>query len=153
MAISLLNVARRRGAIVAALLIGCFVVALLIGASGQFRGASAPAVAITVCSLTFLVLIALWKVPLLHEWISITPLRDLILFHVTRFVGIYFLLLYQRHRLPFDFAVPGGIGDTLIAATALILWASHNLRKLRPLVLVWNGLGLIDIVFVVITAL
>lgn len=144
---------RRKDAVVAALLIGWFAVAFLIGANGWFRGTSAPALAITVWSLTLIALIAVWKVSLLREWTLITPLRYLILFNITRFVGIYFLLLYQRHRLPYDFAVPGGIGDVLVATMALILSASRRLQKLRPVVLVWNGFGLIDIVFVVSTAL
>jgi hypothetical protein len=144
---------RRENTIVTVFLIGWLAVAFLVGATGWFRGASAPAVVITVLSLTFIALLLVWKVSRLREWAWNTPLRGLILFHITRFVGIYFLLLYQAHRLPYDFAVPGGIGDTLIATTALILSASPHLQKLRPLVLVWNGFGLVDIVFVVTTAL
>jgi hypothetical protein len=144
---------RRKDAVVAALLTGWLAVALLIGATGWFRHASAPAVAITVWSLTLIVLVTVWKVSLLREWTATTSLRGLILFHITRFVGVYFLLLYQRHRLPYDFAVPGGIGDTLIATAALILFASRHLYESRSLVLLWNSFGLFDIVLVVTTAL
>ena len=134
-------------------MLGWLAVALLIGVAGWFRNASAPAVAITVWSLTLIVLVSVWKVSLLRVWTANTSLRCLILFHITRFVGIYFLLLYQRHRLPYDFAVPGGVGDTFIAATALILSASRQLYDSRWLVLVWNSCGLFDIVLVVMTAL
>jgi hypothetical protein len=144
---------RREDAIVAALLAVWFAVAFLIGANGWFRDVSAPAVAVTVWSLTLIVLVSVWKVPLLREWTSAAPLRRLIVFHILRFVGIYFLLLYQLHRLPYEFAVPGGIGDTLVAIIASILFASSHLRKVRWLILVWNSFGLVDIVFVVTTAL
>jgi hypothetical protein len=135
------------------LLLGWFALALLAGVSGRFHGASAPAVAITVWSLTLIGLVLVWKIPRLREWAWNTPLRGLVLFHVTRFVGLYFLILYQARRLPYDFAVPAGIGDTLVAATALVLCASRRLHKLPALILVWNGLGLIDIILVVTTAL
>jgi hypothetical protein len=144
---------RRKGTIVAALLLGWLAVALLIGVAGWFREASAPAVAITVWSLTLIVLVSLWKVSLLRDWAATTSLRGLILFHITRFVGVYFLLLYQRHRLPYEFAVPGGVGDIFIAATASILSASRQLFGSRSLVLLWNSFGLIDIVFVVMIGL
>jgi hypothetical protein len=153
MATSLSNPGGRKETIVVAFLLGWLAVAFLIGATGWFRHASAPIVAITVWSLTLIVLVLVWKVSLLREWTANTSLRCLILFHITRFVGIYFLLLYQRHRLPYDFAVPGGIGDTFIATTALILSASRQLYDSRSLVLVWNIFGLIDIVFIVMTAL
>jgi hypothetical protein len=153
MATYLSDPGRRKGTIVAALLLGWLAVALLIGAVGWFRDASAPAVAITVWSLTLIVLVSVWKVSLLREWTANTSLRRLILFHITRFVGIYFLLLYQRHLLPYDFAVPGGVGDTCIAVTALILSVSRQLYDSRLLVLVWNSFGLFDIVLVVMTAL
>jgi hypothetical protein len=143
----------RSGAIVPALLLGWFAAAFAVGASGWFRDASAPAIAIIVWSLTLIALLFAWRVPRLRHWASNTPLRGLISVHITRFVGIYFLILYHFNRLPYAFAVPGGVGDTLVATTALILFLSPALQKLRPLVLVWNGFGLVDIVFVVATAL
>ena len=38
-------------------------------------------------------------------------LRLLVLYHLTRFVGVWFLVLYSRGELPYAFAVPGGWGD------------------------------------------
>ena len=73
--------------------------------------------------------------------------------HVTRFVGIYFLILYRRGELPYAFAVPGGVGDIIVATLALPLVflpfeESTHLRYLR----IWNVIGFIDIILVVLTA-
>lgn len=80
---------------------------------------------------------------------SLSP-RAYMAVHLTRFVGIYFLFLYAQGRLPYDFAVLGGWGDiaTASGATLLLLTRARN----RALLLAWNTLGLIDILFVVTTA-
>ncbi len=80
-------------------------------------------------------------------------LRWLVLSHVTRFVGFYFFLLYQRNELPFEFAAPAGWGDNTVAAFALALLALPGMRNWKVLLLIWNAIGLIDIVFVVVLAL
>jgi hypothetical protein len=79
-------------------------------------------------------------------------LRTLIALHMTRFVGFYFLWLHGQGRLPFAFAVPGGWGDIVVATGATLLTLGPPAFRARPVVLLWNTLGLIDIVFVVLTA-
>ena len=54
----------------------CFAVAA--GVSGIVRHASAPAVAITVWTLTGVVLLACWKIRSVRAWITIVDLRWLI---------------------------------------------------------------------------
>lgn len=76
----------------------------------------------------------------------------LIGFHLSRFVGFYFLWLYDRGRLPFDFAVIGGWGDILIACGAVVLLVAAPLRNHRGVLAIWNLFGLMDILFVVTTA-
>jgi hypothetical protein len=81
------------------------------------------------------------------------PVKVLILLHVTRLVGIYFLLLHREGKLPWAFAVPGGIGDIVVAATALgVICLPLRTPFGRRAALIWNTLGLIDIVCVVSTA-
>src|SRR6185436_4039461 len=68
-------------------------------------------------------------------------------------VGIYFLVLHQRGELPRAFAVPGGIGDIIIATFALpvaLAPLEHSVR-LRAIV-IWNVVGLVDILMVTFTA-
>lgn len=74
--------------------------------------------------------------------------------HLTRFVGIYFLILYGRGELPYDFAVPGGWGDIIVATMALgliVLWRATS-RGGWLAYSIWNVMGLVDILFVVATA-
>jgi len=89
----------------------------------------------------------------LRIWIDHLDLRSLVLLHGTRFVGIYFLLLYRRGELPNAFAVPGGWGDIIVATLALLvslLPIGENTR--RRAITIWNVVGMIDIMTVVITA-
>lgn len=79
-------------------------------------------------------------------------IRWLVLFHVSRFVGIWFLVLYEKGRLPYDFAVKGGWGDIIVASLALGLMLIPANAGLRIACSSWNVLGLLDILFVVGTA-
>ena len=77
------------------------------------------------------------------------------LVHVTRFVaGLWFLVLYARGALPYAFAVPGGIGDMLVALLAIpvVLATDARATRRRGLVAAWNALGLADILMVVAAA-
>lgn len=78
----------------------------------------------------------------------------LVAIHLSRFVGFYFLVLYERGELPYAFAVPGGWGDIVVALAALLLLITRGvgLTAHSRLVQGWNLLGLIDILLVVLTA-
>jgi len=56
--------------------------------------------------------------------------------------------------LPYAFAVPGGLGDIAVAIlpTLLLLWGPPRDARRRAAYLAWNALGLVDILFVVVTA-
>jgi hypothetical protein len=84
----------------------------------------------------------------LRAWAFTVDLRYLIGFHLIRFVGIYFLFLYSVHELPYNFAVLGGLGDIIVAllAVVVIFFAGSG-----PAVVLWNLLGLADIVAVAVT--
>jgi hypothetical protein len=139
----------------------CF--ALAVGISGAFGRVSAAGLAFTLWTLTGLMLLAYWKIRAVNDWIAHIDLRWLVLFHVTRFVGFYFLVLCRRGQLPCDFAAPAGFGDIFIAQVAVLLIALGNDRTLRRMrsarkiyrvsLLVWNTMGLVDILFVVFSAL
>ena len=92
--------------------------------------------------------------PPFRRFVERVDLRALVLFHLTRFVGVYFLVLHARGELPWAFAVPGGWGDIAVAASALllVLRARPDCSAGRRAYVVWNVVGLLDILGVVLTA-
>ena len=89
----------------------------------------------------------------MRRWATRVDTRVFVAFHLTRFVGIYFLVLYGRGELPYEFAVIGGWGDIIVAMLAIPLIAMGPPEGRRRLAyLVWNVVGLADILFVVATA-
>ena len=62
-------------------------------------------------------------------------------------------MLCQRGQLPCAFATPAGWGDIVIAILALAVVGAIRTGFAKPLSLTWNTLGLIDITFVIFSAL
>jgi hypothetical protein len=130
-----------------------FLLALGVGKFQLLAWGPPPLIQIILLVLSIILLITFWKSFSFRNWVQSLGLRPLILVHLTRFVGIYFLFLYSQGKLPYAFAVPGGWGDTFIATMALLLaFLSFKKPRTKKIVLVWNLLGLIDILGVVLTA-
>ncbi len=128
-------------------------VTVVLGATGRIETLQPPAPQLVLVALTAGTLVVLWLVQPLRAWVQVVDVRWLVGFHLTRFVGVYFLLLYRQGELPYAFAVPGGWGDITIAVLASFLILSGAASGRRRLVfLLWNVVGLIDILFVVATA-
>jgi hypothetical protein len=139
-----------RSSTVVLVVIAWLLVALVVGAIGIGRTWPPPVV---IALLTAAVLGAAWVLPRFRAWLGGVDLRWLVAFHLTRFVGFYFLYLYARGQLPYDFAVPGGWGDIAVASLAIVLLLIGPPRDgRRAAYAVWNVLGLADILFVVVTA-
>jgi len=126
--------------------------AMVLGASGRLQTLRPPAP--QLLGLTAGLIVAGTVLPGFRAWAASVPLRHLVALHLTRFVGAYFLVLYRRGELPYAFAVPGGWGDIVVAALALALLLSGppTTPRRRLAYIGWNGLGLVDILFVVATA-
>jgi hypothetical protein len=136
-----------------ALILGAWIcVAGGAGVAGWLERATAPVVAAIVWTSTALALLACWKAPTLKKWAMKVELRWLVLLHLTRFVGFYFFFLCRRGELPFAFAAPAGWGDIIVATLAVLLLALSGARN-WSLLMIWNTIGLTDILFVIITAL
>lgn len=128
--------------------------ALLVGASGRLTALRPPAPQILLAVLTVLSCAAVTLVPNIRAWAAAVDMRPLVALHLIRFVGFYFLVLYRRGELPFEFAVIGGWGDILVAASAAVLLLAGPIAggaRWRALQ-IWNALGIIDLAFVVATA-
>jgi len=125
-----------------------------VGLASWFHNASAPAVAAIVWTLTAVVLFACWKITAIRTCALNVDLSWLVLLHLTRlFAGVYFLVLCQRRQLPCEFARLAGWGDIVVAILALAVVGALQTELARALLLTWNTLGLIDIIFVVFSAL
>ena len=114
---------------------------------------ASPGAPALVPPITVALLVALWTVPGLRAWQRSVALRSLVLLHVTRFVGFYFLLLAARGVLPRAFAIPAAWGDIAIAVGALLLgafWVPPRSAGRRGVLYLWNALGLADILYVVV---
>ena len=134
--------------------LGWLVLATGVGAVGIVSTLRPPAVPLVLFGLTSVVLGAGWGSTGFRAWLLAIDVRWLVALHLTRFVGAYFLYLYGRGQLPYAFAVPGGWGDITVAslAGALLLLGSPTMGRRRAAYMLWNVLGLADILFVVVTA-
>jgi hypothetical protein len=129
------------------------IAALLAGRLLLLPRVPMPAVQGILLGLTALLVLAYRGSAVFRAWADSIPLRTLVALHATRFVGFYFIYLHGQGRLPYAFAVPGGLGDIFVAALALVVaFAPFSpVTRLRA-VFIWNIIGLIDILMVVVTA-
>jgi hypothetical protein len=129
------------------------IAALLAGHKGFLVGLPLSAFHGVVAALCALAIMTYFRVPTLRTWLDQLDLRSLVLLHVTRFVGIYYLIQHSRGELPREFAMPSGIGEITVATLALLvgflpLAADRRLRAIR----IWNIVGIVDLALVVFTA-
>ena len=127
--------------------------AVVLGAPGVLQQVRPPGPQLILFALTG-TLLALWRYNRdARSRIDRIDLRWLVALHLVRFVGLYFIYLSDRGELPQAFAVPAGVGDIAVAtgaALSLLTWRSFGSK--RSWLLVWNSIGLLDILFVVVTA-
>jgi hypothetical protein len=142
---------RKSGVVLSVTLAVWLVVAIAVSAAGALRHASPLMIPVIILALSTLALVACWKLSPIREWVGAVELRWLVLLHVTRFIGLYFLVASNRGQIPEEWAVPAGIGDSVIAAGALLIFLAGISQRV-PLLL-WNTLGLVDIVFVILSAM
>ncbi len=115
-------------------------------------GLPALALPALVLALAGLVLLAAYRLTSLRAWLAALDLRALVLLHLVRLVGVYFLLLYHDGLLPRAFAIPAGISEIVIGVMALPvalapLGEGARLRAIR----IWSVVGFINLLFVVFT--
>ncbi|MDB6126244.1 MAG: hypothetical protein JWM35_140 [Verrucomicrobia bacterium] len=130
-----------------------FFAALLVGRFALLQRVPPAAVQGTLLALTALLVVAYKGWPAFRAWADSLDLRAIVALHVSRFVGFYFIYLYRQGALPYAFAVPGGIGDIIVAALALVVvFGGFSDETRRRLITIWNVVGFVDILMVVVSA-
>ncbi len=130
-----------------------FVIAIVLSLSGIMARVLPPVFAF---GFTVLALAALALTPTLRAWAETVSLRPLVLYHTVRFVGIVFLIGAAQGWLAAEWAVPAGWGDIAVAALALpvaFMACPVTSRGRWQAVLAWNTFGLLDILFVLGSAI
>ncbi|MGZ3560910.1 MAG: hypothetical protein ACXVAS_03630 [Vulcanimicrobiaceae bacterium] len=89
--------------------------------------------------------------PALREAVSSLSQQSLIGIQAFRLLGVLFIIALLRGQLPPIFALPAGIGDILIGATALeVAYLFKNrVARAHGAALVWNIGGILDLVIAV----
>jgi len=129
-------------------------VALVAGATGMVDRLRPPAPQFAVLLLTVGVIVLERRAGWLREAVARASLRNLVALHVSRLVGIEFLVATSTGVLPRAFAFPAGVGDILVAVLALglVSVARPATARARGYYMAWNVIGLLDLVFVVANA-
>jgi hypothetical protein len=91
--------------------------------------------------------IALWRSERIASLVSAIPLPWLVAAQVYRVAGGIFLVLWADERLPWQFALPAGIGDvaTGCAAVVVALLLAQNAVGARRAVYRWSFFGIADL--------
>ena len=127
--------------------------AIAFAATGRLAELAPPVPQLIVGALTVALILAGALLPGFRVWLAGLNIRQIIFFHVLRFVGIWFLILGARGELAASFATPAGWGDIAVAAAALaITLFVPDLYAHRGIVVGWNLLGLADLILAVATA-
>ena len=138
--------------VVQVILIIWLLIAIVASKVGLLTQLPPFSIQIILVSLTLICILSYLLSNRFREFIDRIGVKGILILHLVRYVGFYFLYLYSQERLPYDFAVTGGLGDIVVAVFATFILIVPGLLRKKSLILVWNILGLLDIVFVVVTA-
>ena len=137
---------------VSALFLGWFVVAAATSIAGLYRPASGPPT-IQYGLLTPIVVgvLAFQTWPLLRRIVASVPSTWLIGMQFYRVLGLIFVILYAGRHLPGVFALPAGLGDTLVGILApfVALSFARSPEASANRVRLWNLLGIVDLTIAV----
>jgi hypothetical protein len=132
-----------------------FIAAFAVGYIRLLERVSIYAAPVIIWSLVALQIAVFVASHRLRDWLWEVDLRALIALHISRFVGIAFLMMANRGVLPEEWAKPAGEGDIAVAATAVLVITALSFERVRfpRSVMLWNVFGFADILMVVISAI
>jgi len=130
-----------------AVLIGWLAVAQYLGAAAT-SGTTLPIVLSGLVIPPTVAAIGLWRSESIARLVSAIPLHWLVAAQVYRVAGGIVLVLWAEGRMPWQFALPAGIGDvaTASAAVAVAALLARNAPGAHSATYAWCLFGIADIV-------
>jgi hypothetical protein len=138
--------------ILSSLLVGWFVLAVVTSMAGLYRPPSGPPTIQYGLLLPIVLGVVLFRTwPLLRRTLALVPDSWLVGVQLYRVLGVIFLVLYPGGHLSALFALPAGLGDSLVGIFAPSVAASLAGSPERSVgrVRLWNLLGIADLVIAV----
>jgi hypothetical protein len=141
------------GALSAAL-VGWLAVAQYLGAANTYAATTDTAVPLILFGLLIPLVaaaIGLWRSESLASLVSAIPLPWIVAAQIYRIGGGMFLVLWADGRLPWQFALPAGIGDVVTGASAVVVAGllAQNAAGARRAAWAWCIFGIADLVVAV----
>ena len=135
----------------AAVLSGWFAIVVILAATRVLHyehGIGSPGLGLAVVLPIVLMWVAVMRVPSLREELDRAPLAVLTAVNVVRILGVSFVILYAKNRLPAPFAPAAGWGDIVAGLAAVpVAWLVHRQsRGWRGALIAWNVFGLVDLI-------
>jgi hypothetical protein len=129
---------------------GWFMLALALSLAGVFDSRRQPPIALGLAAILPVLIFAVTYLgfPRFRQHVLAADLRLLTLAQAWRIGGIVFVALYLLGMLPGIFALPAGLGDMTVGATApVIAWMIHSKPRFpRRAFLRWTAFGMLDLV-------
>jgi hypothetical protein len=137
--------------LLSAVLVGWVSVAQYLGAANIYSATKETAAPIVLLGLSIPIAVAaigLWRSENIAKLVSAIPLHWLVAAQVYRVAGGIFLALWADGRLPWQFALPAGIGDVATGCVAVIVTArlAQNAIGARRAAYAWSLFGIADLV-------
>ncbi len=126
------------------------IVAAMLARRGFFEQPdpiSLPPIGITLALVLLVLAVCLVVSPSLRR--LLTNQRNLILLNLWRLEGIVFLMLMANRQMPALWALPAGIGDVIVAATAPWVAAGVDVPQRRRRAIIFNLFGMADLIVAV----
>jgi hypothetical protein len=138
--------------VLSAVLIGWLAVAQYLGEAAS-TGTTLPIVLSGLLIPPTVAAIGLWRSESLARLVSAIPLHWLVAAQVYRLAGGIVLVLWADGRMPWQFALPAGIGDvaTASAGVAVAALLARNATGAHKAAYAWCLFGIADIVVATIT--
>src|SRR6516164_9447012 len=140
--------------VLSAMLIGWVAVAQHLGAANTYFAtadtaeAGVPTILFGLLIPLAVAAIALWRSESIARLVSAIPLHWLVAAQVYRVAGGIFLVLWADGRLPWQFALPAGIGDVATGSAAVVVAAllAQNAIGAHRATYAWCLFGIADLV-------